>query len=150
MRWARTAAILAFASAAVSLYWTLGGTALLDTVGGEIERMARERSAGAVAALAVVVVLKVAAGVLALSLTRPGPRARDRLALAAGILLALYGGVLVLAGALVLTGIVDASDDTDMYALRWHVLVWDLWFLVWGIALIAAVRPRLRRSAVAR
>ncbi|MEA2497122.1 MAG: hypothetical protein QOJ29_5033, partial [Thermoleophilaceae bacterium] len=35
------AAALAFASAAVSLYWTLGGTALLDTVGGAVEDLAR-------------------------------------------------------------------------------------------------------------
>jgi hypothetical protein len=23
----------------------------------------------------------------------------------------------------------------DRTALRWHVLVWDLWFLVWGLLL---------------
>ena len=34
MRWAYLAAALALASAAFSLYWLLGGTALLDTVGG--------------------------------------------------------------------------------------------------------------------
>jgi hypothetical protein len=45
MRWAYLAAGLALASAAVSLFWMLGGTALLDTVGGEIEELARERSA---------------------------------------------------------------------------------------------------------
>jgi hypothetical protein len=28
--------------------------------------------------------------------------------------------------------------------MRWHVFVWDLWFLVWGIALgLAAWRYRL-------
>src|SRR3954452_7741650 len=32
-----TAAVLGLASAAVSAYWTAGGTALLDTVGGAIE-----------------------------------------------------------------------------------------------------------------
>jgi hypothetical protein len=27
--------------------------------------------------------------------------------------------------------------------LRWHVFLWDLWFLVWGVALLlAAVRAR--------
>ena len=35
---------LAFASAGVSAYWTMGGTLLLDTVGGAIENLARERS----------------------------------------------------------------------------------------------------------
>jgi len=43
----RLAAGLAFASAAVTLYWTLGGTALLATVGGRFEDLARERSSGA-------------------------------------------------------------------------------------------------------
>jgi hypothetical protein len=41
---AYAAAALAFGSAAVSLYWTLGGTVLLDTVGGTFEDLARERS----------------------------------------------------------------------------------------------------------
>src|SRR4029450_1805310 len=36
-------AMLAFSSAAVSLYWTLGGTALLDTLGGTFERLGRDR-----------------------------------------------------------------------------------------------------------
>jgi hypothetical protein len=134
------AAGLAFASAAVSLFWLVGGTALLDTVGGDIERLARERSAGALAVLAVVVVLKVLAGLLALHLDRPW---RVRLARAGAILLALYGGVLVVAGALVLTGVIDPSGDVDRRALHWHVLVWDLWFVVWGVALaLATRRPR--------
>ena len=46
-RWpAWIAAGLAFASAGVSAYWTLGGTALLDTVGGAIEGLARRSSLG--------------------------------------------------------------------------------------------------------
>ena len=54
---ARAAAGLAFASAAVSCYWTAGGAFLLDTVGGAIEELARERSLGAVALGAGTVVL---------------------------------------------------------------------------------------------
>lgn len=26
----------------------------------------------------------------------------------------------------------------DWYALRWHLLLWDPWFLVWGLLLGAA------------
>jgi len=52
-----------------------------------------------------------------------------------GALLALYGAVLVGVGALVLTGIVDPSAPVDRYGLRWHVLFWDLWFVLWGVAL---------------
>jgi hypothetical protein len=44
-RWpAYAAAVLAWASAAVSLYWTLGGTRLLDTLGGSLEDLAQDRS----------------------------------------------------------------------------------------------------------
>jgi hypothetical protein len=57
---------------------------------------------------------------------------------AGGILLTLYGGALVVAGALVLAGAIDPSGDVDEHALRWHVFVWDLWFFVWGVALVAA------------
>ena len=78
MRWAYTAALLAFASAGVSLSWTLGGPALLDTVGGE-------------------------------------------------------------------GGAIDPEGGVDRHALRWHVLVWDPWFLAWGIALGAAGLRRRRR-----
>ena len=145
MRWAHTAALLAFASAAVTLYWTLGGTALLDTVGGEFEELARDRSAGAIALGTATVAAKIAAGALAVALTRPRPRWVARLATAGGILLALYGGVLVVAGALVLGGVIDPADEVDEYALRWHVFFWDLWFLVWGVTLLAAVRRRPRR-----
>ena len=85
--------------------------------------------------LAVVVALKLFAGWLALSLDR---RWRIRLARIGGLLLAVYGGVLVVAGALVLVDVVHASAETDLHALRWHVFVWDLWFLVWGVALFVA------------
>jgi hypothetical protein len=145
MRSAYTAAGLALASAAVSLYWAAGGTALLDTVGGEIEDLARERSAATIAALCVVVVAKLLAAALALSLVqrwgeRFSRRARTLLAALGGGALALYGGVLVVAGALVLSGAIDPNGDVDEHALRWHVFVWDLWFVVWGIALLAAAR----------
>ena len=144
-RWpARAAAGLAFASAAVSCYWTAGGTVLLDTVGGAIEELARERSLGAVVLGAATVALKVVAGVLALALLHPpaGAFRRRVLILANGVasaILCLWGGINVVVGALVLGGAVSPSGDIDRYALRWHVFLWDLWFLVWGVALALAV-----------
>lgn len=38
-------AALGLASAATSAYWAVGGTRLLDTIGGELERWGRERGA---------------------------------------------------------------------------------------------------------
>jgi hypothetical protein len=49
----------------------------------------------------------------------------------------------VIVGALVLGGAITSSADVDRHALRWHVFVWDMWFLVWGLApavAVAAVR----------
>ena len=58
--------------------------------------------------------------------------------------LVVYGGVLVLVGGLVLADLITPSAPADEHALRWHVFVWDLWFLVWGIALgLAAWRYRI-------
>jgi uncharacterized membrane protein len=139
------AATLAFASAAVTAYWLLGGTVGLDTVGGEIEQQARKRTTLALAALAVTLVAKLAAVALALALAdarTQGRRSLIALGLLGGAGLALYGGVLVFAGAIALAGVGDSSGRDD-YALRWHVFFWDPWFLVWGIALaLAAMRAR--------
>jgi len=46
--------------------------------------------------------------------------------------------VLVLVGALVLAGAIDPADPVDEHAMRWHVYVWDMWFLLWGLALAFA------------
>jgi Protein of unknown function (DUF3995) len=137
---AYAAAVLALASAAVSLYWTLGGTRLLDTLGGSLEDLARNRSGGALALGILVVLVKAVGGLLALALVRPwgapiGRRLLVFLGSAASMLLVLYGGVYVLVGGLVLGGVITPSGPVDRHGLRWHVFVWDLWFLLWGLAL---------------
>jgi Protein of unknown function (DUF3995) len=98
----------------VSVYWTLGRTALLDTLGGKFERLARDRSAAALALGIVVILVKVAGGLLALALVRPwGARLRRRLLLLTSLLgsliLVLYGGVEVLAGGVVLAKVITPS-----------------------------------------
>jgi hypothetical protein len=118
----------------------LGGTAGLDTVGGAIEELARTRDPAGVALGLGAGLLKVAGGLLALALVRPWGRAIPRRLLggaawAAGVVLTAYGGLLVAVGALVLTGLISPSGPVDRTALRWHVLLWDLWFLVWGLVL---------------
>ena len=153
-RWpACVASGLAFASAAVSLYWTVGGALLLDTVGGEIEDLARDRSIGAVALGTGAVLLKVVAGVLALALPRLPIAGFRRLALllANGVvsaILCVWGGANVVVGALVLSGTITPTTDIDRRALRWHVFVWDMWFLIWGLVLaLAIVAARRARTA---
>lgn len=57
---------------------------------------------------------------------------------AASALLTAWGGLNVVVGGLVLAGVVAAPASVDWTALRWHVFLWDLWFLVWGLLLGAA------------
>ena len=137
---AYAACALAWLSAVPSVYWALGGTAGLDTVGGAIEQLARTRDPAGIALGLGAGVLKVAGGLLALALVRPWGRAiPDRLLLGAAwtasVVLTGYGGLLVAVGAMVLTGLISPAGPVDRTALRWHVLLWDLWFLVWGCCL---------------
>lgn len=137
-RAAYAAAGLAFASAAITTYWLLGGTALLDTVGGYPEELARTRSTAALAVGLLVVGAKVAAGIIALALSqtiRPLRRLLVLLGGAGGLLLTVYGGLLVVVGALVLADVIRPDGAVDRRVLTWHVALWDLWFLLWGLAL---------------
>lgn len=142
--------------ALVSLYWTVGGTVGLDTVGGFAERMARSGTATATLVLALVVVLKCLGAALALALVQRWGRALPRrwllaAAVAASVLLILYGGVQVLAESLVETGIIRPAGHVDWSDLGWHLGLWDSWFLVWGLLLGAATWSNLgRRQAISR
>jgi hypothetical protein len=140
---AYAAAVVAFAYALVSLYWAVGGHRLVGTVGGYVERFARQGGAIPVLVALAAAAAKVAGGLLALALVRPWGRTIPRrwlLACATGasVLLVGYGGLNVLVGALVLSGVIHPGGSVDRTALRWHVGVWDLWFLVWGILLALA------------
>jgi hypothetical protein len=96
----------------------------------------------------VTVAAKLVAAALAVALLRRPRRWVRVLARLAGAVLTLWGGANVLLGALVLTGALDVGPVADERALRWHVLVWDLWFLLWGLALLAAARRGQRGGAV--
>lgn len=156
----RVAAYGAFALALgyglVSLYWAAGGTRGLGTLGEPFERLARSEDATAAIVVSVVVLLKLMGAILAVALVQPwGQRLPRRLLLvggtvAAGVLV-LYGAVEMIAEALVETGAIRPSGHVDWRALRWHLGVWDLWFLLWGLALTVVLRGvRTRRSAAGR
>jgi len=149
---AYTAAIVAFGYALMSLYWALGGDALVSTVGGYVEQFTRRGGALPVLIALAATLAKVVGGLLALALVRPWGRMVPRgwlLSSSAGAsaLLVVYGGLTVLLGALVLSGVIHPAGSVDRTALRWHVGVWDLWFLVWGILLALAIVGYWRRTA---
>ena len=148
---AYAAAILAFAYALVSLYWAAGGRALIGTVGGYVQQFADRGAAAPLLAALAAAVAKVSGALIALALVRPWGRAGRRrwlliVSAGASVLLVAYGGLYVLLGALVLSGAIHPAGSVDYAALRWHVGVWDLWFLAWGILLALATIGYARRT----
>ena len=142
------AAGLGAASAAMSAYWALGGTALLHTVGGEIERWGRERSASVVVTLWLITVAKLVGAVAPLVLVGVGARQLPAwtraqpmrvLGWIVAIGLTVYGGVLTVVGLLVEADVINAADDADEHAIAWHAFFWDPWFALWGGAFTVAM-----------
>jgi hypothetical protein len=145
------AAVAAFGYAAVSLYWAAGGTAGLSTVGGAAEQMARSGGVAAVAVIVVTVLVKTLGGLLALAMVKPWGRllpgrALGIAGLAVSAALILYGAVEVAGEALAETGVIRPSASADWTALRWHLGLWDPWFLIWGL-LLAITTWGYRRAA---
>jgi hypothetical protein len=137
-RIAYVAAICAGLFCAVSLYWASGGTVGLNTVGGFAERMSRSGGSQSATVIWVTVLVKAVGVILPLSLVRPWGRIverRWRVAVcgAASVILVLYGGMQVIAEALVEFGMIRPAGSVDWVALRWHLELWDSWFLLWGL-----------------
>jgi hypothetical protein len=142
--------ILGLLYAAVSIYWGLGGTAMLDTVGGSLERGGRAGDPAVFLVLWAAVVLKIVAAFLPLLAIHRlgGPRWQRLVVLLTWIeaaILVLYGLVLTTVGLMVQFGVIAASASADHRALAWHAYFWDPWFLVWGLLVTAALLG-IRRS----
>ncbi len=148
---ATAACLVGLLYAAVSIYWGVGGTWLLDTVGGSLAEHGRARAAGVLVALWAAVALKLIAAALPLVALRPPSspaRSRDAWVLAwiAAAVLTIYGLVLTAVGLLVQAGAVHRSANADDRALAWHAYLWDPWFLIWGLLIATALwRGRHRR-----
>lgn len=148
---AYAASVVAFAYALMSLYWALGGDGLISTVGGYVQRFAHRGGAAAASLAWAATAMKAAGGFLALALVRPWERFVPRKWLLIGstgasVVLIVYGGLYVTVGVLVLTDLIHPSRRADLGVLRWHVELWDLWFLVWGILLALATVGYWKRT----
>jgi hypothetical protein len=151
------AVLLGVASAGISLFWALGGHALIDTMGGSTERWGRDRGVMGVVALLGWTVVKLAVAVATLAAVgafgeRPPTRWLRPGAWLVAAQLAVYGGLLTIGGLLVETRLVDPADSADRHAITWHALLWDPWTAVWGVALAVALwctRPRSRQPITA-
>ncbi len=125
------------AFAVISFYWGTGGTLGADTVWGSLTISPAQREI-LIVAVWVTGLLKVFGAILALALvTQWGTRLpRSPLVVlgwsAAG-LLTLYGGVNVFAEALTASGLIKPTQAVNWRPLLWHLYVWDMSFLIWGI-----------------
>jgi hypothetical protein len=154
LRAAQAAFAVGLLYAAVSVYWGLGGTWLLDTVGGSLAEEGRAASASVVLAVWAAAGLKVIAAVLPLPAVSAQAPARPRwqrllraLTWTEAVILTLYGLVLTTAGLLVQSGVITTPASADHRALAWHAYLWDPWFLLWGLLVAAALlRTRQRRG----
>ncbi len=132
------ACVWGLAFAAISFYWGSGGTLGFDTIGGSIESMGRAHDPIILAAVWVTGFVKVLGAVLALALVRPWGMRLPRSPLAvlgwgAAVVLTTYGGVLVITEALVASGLLSLAEPVTWKPLLWHLYVWDMSFLIWGL-----------------
>lgn len=141
--------------AAVSIHWGLGGTWLLDTVGGSLEAQGRAGSTALIALVWLSVLLKIIAALLPLTVIRQWGPAKFRrlivvLAWLAGIILTAYGLLLTAVGVLIQLGLIPTDPTANHRALAWHAFLWDPWFLIWGaltLTSLAAWRLSVSRRA---
>jgi len=135
LRLALAGMLLGLLYAAVSVYWGLGGTTLLDTVGGSLERGGRAGDLVVVLALWAAVVLKVIAAVLPLlAIYRLGGMRWQRLVWALAwieaAVLVIYGLVLTTVGLMVQLGAHGAARGSwcsSGSSLPPHRPITELW-----------------------
>ena len=149
---AMAALVVGLLNAAVSVYWGLGGTWLLATVGGSLQRQGHAGTTILVLAVWAAVVIKMVAAMLPLltlrRVTSSGwNRAVSVLAWIEAGILTVYGLVLTVVGMLVQAGTIHQSAGADHRALAWHAYLWDPWFLLWGLLVASALRRRRHPTA---
>lgn len=95
--------------------------------------------------------MKSLGGVLALALVQPWGRHFPRwlllaAALGGGTLTALYGGASLIQHGLMVAGVITIPQGLGITAARWHLLLWDPWWLLSGLLFFAAGWYYLRRQ----
>jgi len=98
------------------------------------------------------VVLKVGLGLLALATVHPWGRVFPRLAMlivtyAAGGAMLVYGGLGFVLDVLRLLGFL-AVPSSGLTSLRWHVFLWDPWWMLGGVLFLAVARIYQRRTSI--
>ena len=148
--WFVGAAVAGVAHALPSLYWALGGTALVSTLGGWAADWQREAPMQVMVLLLLIFLLKLVGAFLPLANERgllPAPRLWRGLSWAGAGVLVAYGAVNVVAALATLAGVVEPEPTMDTSALVGHAFLWDPLFLLWGLLLATGLwRSRQPRT----
>jgi hypothetical protein len=141
----RAACAWAAIFALMSLYWAAGGLDGGETLGVEIDRLARQRDPAFVTGLWAAVALKAVAAGLALMLVESwGRRLPRRLLLAlggvTGAAITLYAAANFVQHTLMASGAIGTPAALGTQALSWHLALWDPFWLVGGLLFLGATR----------
>ncbi|MFC3848944.1 DUF3995 domain-containing protein [Corynebacterium hansenii] len=143
--WFWLAALAGGAHAAISLYWALGGTGLLWTMGESFA----DGFASRMWLLYPVALVKFAVAIGPLWLQsrawRPWPRLTRLASWLAAVTLIGWGGLTTVIGNLVLASVIEPVGGYDRGAMIGHAWLWDPLFAVWGVALLVGLARTRRR-----
>jgi hypothetical protein len=143
--------VWAFAFAATSFFWALGGRLGVETLGPGLVELAADPLFVAIG-LWGAGVAKAVGGLIALGLASPGGAGRlERplriLAVTGGALAAIYGSASLVQHVLMLAGAVRIPEALGRTAAAWHVVLWDPVWIVGGLLFVLAGRSVTRAPA---
>lgn len=132
--------------AAANVYWGLGGRFACPLPNCE----AAFSDPSLVALNRLAVVLKVGLALVALATVQSWGRVIPRWALLGaawglGAGMTAYGGLGLVLDVLRALGVTGVPESGDWTAFRWHLLLWDPWWLLGGLLFVAAARHYQRR-----
>jgi hypothetical protein len=137
----------------MSFYWALGGRAGGETIGPAITKPVLAGDPMMLAILWITGALKAVAGVGALALVQPWGRHIPRWALLLGgwgasALFLVYGAANLIQDALFVVGAIPTPAGIGAVAARWHLFLWDPWWLLGGVLFALATWSYSQRRGV--
>ncbi len=140
------AAVFGAIHAGFSLYWSVGGTFLLSSLGISLVETFDERRW----ILAPIGIFKLLAALAPMVLAFHGwpVRRLSRVTCWLGSLVLMgWGGLNTVVGNLVLAGVIRPTGGYDLQGMLGHAYLWDPLFLLWGLALAYGLRATAIRSS---
>lgn len=137
------AAMWALAFALMSFYWAAGGTLGANTLATGIANLSEKRDFWFVAILWLTGALKLLGTFIAVKLAHPPfpllPYRLSRLAAwLGGSFMILYGGANLTVRAIMAVRLLGTPDSMHSTAARWHLLLWDPWWLLGGLLFVSS------------